>query len=67
LQGLDLPLTPALSTADAQSQDIHPIELNESTFRLSLNNDAMANEKLAEGIRLFCADTQKLVQLIEEV
>lgn len=67
LQGLDLPLTPALSTADAQSQDIHPIELNESTFRLSLNNDAMANEKLAEGIRLFCADTHKLVQLIEEV
>ena len=67
LQGLDLPLTPALSTADAQSQDIHPIELNESTFRLSLNNDAMANEKLAEGIRLFCADTQKLVQLIEQV
>ena len=67
LQGLDLPLTPALSTADAQSQDIHPIELNESTVRLSLNNDAMANEKLAEGIRLFCADTQKLVQLIEEV
>ncbi|MCE1161279.1 MAG: transaldolase [Burkholderiales bacterium] len=67
LQGLDLPLTPALSTADAQSQDIHPIELNESTFRLSLNNDAMANEKLAEGIRLFCADTQKLVQLIGEV
>ena len=67
LQGLDLPLTPVLSATDAQSQDIHPIELNESTFRLSLNNDAMANEKLAEGIRLFCADTQKLVQLIEQV
>ena len=67
LQGLDLPLTPALSATDAQSQDIHPIELNESTFRLSLNNDAMANEKLAEGIRLFCADTQKLVQLIEQI
>ena len=67
LQSLNQPLKPALSAADAQSQDISQIRLNESTFRLSLNNDAMANEKLAEGIRLFCADTQKLVQLIEEV
>ena len=67
LQSLNQPLKPALSAADAQSQDISQIRLNESTFRLSLNNDAMANEKLAEGIRLFCADTQKLVQLIERV
>jgi transaldolase len=29
-----------------------------------LNADAMATEKLAEGIRLFCADTEKLEQLI---
>ena len=67
LQSLNQPLKPALSAADAQSQDISQIRLNESTFRLSLNNDAMANEKLAEGIRLFCADTQKLVQLIKQV
>lgn len=67
LQSLNQPLKPALSAADAQSQDISQIRLNESTFRLSLNNDAMANEKLAEGIRLFCADTQKLVQLIEQI
>ena len=67
LQSLNQPLKPALSAADAQSQDISQIRLNESTFRLSLNNDTMANEKLAEGIRLFCADTQKLVQLIEQV
>ena len=67
LQSLNQPLKPALSAADAQSQDISQIRLNKSTFRLSLNNDAMANEKLAEGIRLFCADTQKLVQLIEQV
>ncbi|MBS1175313.1 MAG: tal [Burkholderiaceae bacterium] len=67
LQSLNQPLIPALSVAEAQLQNIHTIELNESTFRLSLNNDAMANEKLAEGIRLFCADTEKLVQLIEQV
>ena len=49
LQSLNQPLKPALSAADAQSQDISQIRLNESTFRLSLNNDAMANEKLMEN------------------
>ena len=36
--------------------------LNEASFRWQLNDDAMATEKLAEGIRLFTADTQKLEQ-----
>ena len=67
LQGMNNALEPALNAADAMAQDIDKIELSESTFRLSLNNDAMANEKLAEGIRLFCVDTEKLVQLIEQV
>ena len=67
LQAMDEPLTPALSAADAATQEIDKIEQNESSFRLSLNNDPMANEKLAEGIRLFCVDTEKLVQLIEQV
>ena len=66
LQGMDQTINPALSATDAQAQEIQKIELTESAFRLSLNNDAMANEKLAEGIRLFCADTQKLIQLIEQ-
>ena len=67
LQAMDEPLTPALSAADAATQEIDKIEQTESSFRLSLNNDPMANEKLAEGIRLFCVDTEKLVQLIEQV
>lgn len=37
-----------------------PLQLDESSFRLQLNNDAMATEKLAEGIRNFCVDTEKL-------
>ena len=65
LQSLNQPLKPALSAADAQSQDISQIRLNESTFRLSLNNDAMANEKLAEGIRLFARDQEKLEALLK--
>ncbi len=67
LQQMDTELTPALSTQSAQALDTQPITLNEPAFRLALNNDAMANEKLAEGIRLFCVDTEKLVQLIQAV
>ncbi len=40
------------------------ISYEEKSFRLALNDDAMATEKLAEGIRLFCADAVKLEQLI---
>ncbi len=39
---------------------------NEVAFRTQLNNDAMATEKLAEGIRLFSADAQRLDTLIAE-
>ena len=36
------------------------IHMDEKTFRLLLNMDAMATEKLADGIRLFAADLQTL-------
>jgi transaldolase len=39
--------------------------LRESEFRFALNDDAMAVEKLAEGIRIFAADTRRLEALIE--
>jgi transaldolase len=38
--------------------------LTESDFRFELNQDAMASEKLAEGIRLFYADGEKLKGLL---
>jgi transaldolase len=41
--------------------------LAESAFRYALNEDAMAVEKLAEGIRAFAADTQRLEALIASV
>jgi transaldolase len=40
------------------------MSLDEKTFRFMLNEDAMATEKLAEGIRAFCADSGKLKQMI---
>ena len=38
--------------------------LEEKTFRWMLNEDEMANDKLADGIRKFAADAQKLEDLI---
>ena len=38
----------------------------EKAFRYALNADAMATEKLAEGIRGFCADIEKLEAIIKE-
>jgi transaldolase len=41
--------------------------LNQSSFLLQLNDDAMACEQLASGIRQFCADTDCLERLIESL
>jgi transaldolase len=53
-----------LSKEAALNSDIEKMSLNEKYFRFHLNEDAMATEKLSEGIRLFCADTLKLEQMI---
>ena len=42
------------------------IDMDEKTFRWMMNEDAMATEKLAEGIRAFAADLQKLRVLVDE-
>jgi transaldolase len=57
----ELPLQ--LSAAGASSDEAK-LSLSESEFRYHLNDDAMATEKLAEGIRNFVADQVKLEQLI---
>jgi len=59
------PLQRKLSTVQAVQADLQKISLDEKAFRLALNEDAMATEKLAEGIRLFCADSAKLEQLVD--
>jgi transaldolase len=58
------PVTQALSAEAARAADMAPVQFNEADFRLALNNDAMATEKLAEGIRAFCVDAVKLEQLL---
>jgi transaldolase len=53
-----------LSPADAAAADVRKISLDEPSFRWLHNEDAMATEKLAEGIRAFDADARKLVTLV---
>jgi len=52
------------ATKALAEEKISRLKLDESSFRLQLNNDAMATEKLAEGIRNFCVDTEKLEALL---
>jgi len=65
LQASDAPLTRVLDPGAAQAADIHASTFNEASFRYALNADAMANDKLAEGIRAFAVDAGKLDGLIE--
>ncbi|MFZ6845494.1 transaldolase [Undibacterium sp. RuTC16W] len=53
-----------LNKESALASDMQKISLDEKAFRFQLNEDPMATEKLSEGIRLFCADTVKLEELI---
>jgi transaldolase len=41
-----------------------PVNYDEAGFRFALNEDAMATEKLAEGIRAFSVDSARLDQLL---
>jgi transaldolase len=53
-------LPQALDAAAAQAMDIPLVTHDEASFRFAMNEDAMATEKLAEGIRAFVVDTHKL-------
>jgi transaldolase len=64
LAASDEPLVKKLDEAAAKNSDIEKLPLDEKTFRFLLNEDAMATEKTAEGIRKFSADIVKLEKLI---
>ncbi|CAF24415.1 transaldolase [Candidatus Protochlamydia amoebophila] len=53
-----------LDAAKSKQLNIEPIKMNEKAFRLALNDDAMATEKLSEGIRNFAKDAQKLEKML---
>ncbi len=64
LQAIEAPLARTLDPRLAAAADLPFSKFDEAAFRFALNDDAMATEKLAEGIRLFAADTAKLESLI---
>jgi transaldolase len=64
LAGSDAPVIRHLHPAAARDLDLPVVHYEESSFRLALNEDAMATEKLAEGIRAFCADAVQLERML---
>ena len=66
LQASSAPLPLALDAAAARDLDLPAVHYDEPAFRWALNDDAMASDKLAEGIRAFAADSVRLDRLIEE-
>jgi len=64
LQNDESPIELKLDAAASQSMDIAKIDCDEKTFRWMMNEDAMATEKTAEGIRKFSIDIVKLEDLI---
>ena len=67
LAASDAPLAPALNAQASSQMDLPVVNFDEAGFRFALNEDAMATEKLAEGIRAFCADAIKLEKLMASV
>jgi transaldolase len=56
------PVTAALTPEAARAADVPKLNLDEKTYRFMHNEDAMAVEKLSEGIRLFYQDARQLEQ-----
>ncbi len=64
LQNSQAEVTQKLSPEAARNMDIEKIDVDEKVFRWMLNEEAMATDKLAEGIRKFAADIVKLEAII---
>ena len=66
LESMSGDLPRKLNPESAKSMELEKIQLNEADFRWMHNQDAMATEKLAEGIRKFSADLEKLGALLRQ-
>lgn len=67
LAGKEGSVAPALSAERAFNQAMARMPADEVSFRTRMNEDAMAGEKLSEGIRAFVADGRKLDALIASI
>ena len=64
LQAEQTPVQQALNADQAGHMDLPALHLDQAGFRFAMNEDAMAGDKLSEGIRAFCADALKLDKLL---
>ena len=67
LQKSSDPLLRKLDTQKAKTSPLEKLHLDEKAFRYRLNEDAMATEKLSEGIRNFVKDIVKLEALLKSI
>ncbi len=67
LRGAEGKLEVKLRPEEARKTPVERLRVDEKNFRWLLNEDAMATEKLAQGIRLFAADLAKLREMVEKM
>lgn len=65
LQGMDGSVERKLDPEAAAEADIERLDISEKSFRWLLNEDAMATEKLAQGIRVFGQDMEKVRKIVK--
>lgn len=66
LKGMDADVPKKLDADAAKSADIEKLDVSEKSFRWLMNEDAMATEKLAQGIRVFGQDMVKVRKIVAE-
>ncbi|MEL0119586.1 MAG: transaldolase, partial [Opitutae bacterium] len=64
LQGMNVEVVQKMDPDSASREDIERMSLDEKSFRWALNEDPMATEKTAEGIRKFAADLEKVREIV---
>ncbi len=66
LQKMNVPVTRKLDAKAAATANIQKMDTSEKSFRWLLNEDAMATEKLSQGIRVFGQDMRKVIEIVQK-
>jgi len=66
LKGMDEAAEQKLDASAAKEADIERLDVSEKSFRWLMNEDAMATEKLAQGIRVFGEDMVKVRKIVAD-
>jgi transaldolase len=64
LQGMDEAVERKLDAGASKNVEVERLDVSEKSFRWLMNEDAMATEKLAQGIRVFAQDMVKVREIV---